>query len=436
MPAKEFKFSQWGRLIILLLAAPHFSNAIAKDFKDFFPTEYPEIEGKGITSGSTTDDEGDLKDDLKKLGHELKSSVGYFAKRRTSTCIGAPCKIQVFPLAYTSRLSGFWGGVRTSIIDITSNDPYRLKLSGMFVRSDSREWLSFATIDIPKVPFIFTEARIKARTDYSFSTEFQYYGMGGEWRENLREERARYSLNQKDLYATIIFPLSGRTEPIQFGLLAAYSIENFKTDNFRNRDDTLLFEEKPEGYRGGISQSYSVGFIVDSRDDEIIPRKGQMFEISFQHGYDKNNTHNRLTLVDRRYYSRRKWTLAHRLTLDGFFGAPPFWRLRSVAGADPVLDLNGSGLLIGVRKGRYHDSFKALESLEPRVRLKAFRFMGQLGEGTFVPLAATVGQFGPQFAWSLYSGLSVWWNRSLQLQVYYARAMDRNSLNLLFEHEF
>jgi hypothetical protein len=62
--------------------------------------------------------------------------------------------------------------------------------------------------------------------------------------------------------------------------------------------------------------------------------------------------------------------------------------------------------------------------------------MGQLGEATLTPAAITVAAFGPHFAWSAYSGLSVWWNRSLQLQLFYARVLERNSLNLLFESEF
>ncbi len=138
--------------------------SISAEFKDFFPTDYPAIEAKGPISSSEYED-GELKGDFKKLTHELKNSVTYFARRRTATCAGAPCKIQAFPLAFTSRLSGFWGGVRGNIMDITRTDPYRSKIDGMFVRADSSEWLSFAKVDVPKFPLLIADTRLKLRLD-------------------------------------------------------------------------------------------------------------------------------------------------------------------------------------------------------------------------------------------------------------------------------
>jgi hypothetical protein len=409
----------------------------AVDFKDFFPTDFPAIEAKSPVANSQEDD-GEFRDDWKKLTHELKNSVTYFARRRTSTCWGSPCKIQAFPMAYTSSLSGFWGGVRGNIIDLSESNPYRLKVDGMVVRADSSEWLSFIKLDVPHFPLLFASPRLKMRTDYAFSTEFQYYGTGNDWKKNLKEERARYSLRQKDIYLSLIFPLNSPEDENQFGFATSYILENFGTDRFRNLATTNLYVDRPTNYQGDTLNSFSAGILIDSRDSEILARRGQWLEFLFETGWTVNgdNRYYRTTLVDRRYFSHRRWTLAHRLSADAFFGDPPFWKLRSVGGTSPILDLNGSGIFVGLSKGRYHEPVKFIESLEPRYRLPSFRFFGQLGEGSLIPLGVDVGQFGPHFAWSTFTGISMWWNRSLLLQLFVAKSMERYSANMLFEHEF
>ncbi len=236
---------------------------------------------------------------------------------------------------------------------------------------------------------------------------------------------------------SLIFPFAEQRDGTRLGISTSYGLESFDTGRFRGRDDTLLYEHEPRSFRGGQLQSFSAGIVVDSRDREILTRRGQWIEFSYEMGMESGgDNYNRLTLIDRRYASSRRWTLAHRLSGDVIFGPAPFWKLRSVGGTDPILDINGSGILIGAAKGRYHERYKIIESLEPRYRLRALRFFGQLGEGSIIPLGLNLAQFGPHFAWSAFSGISMWWNRSLLLQVFFARAIERNSVNLLFGHEF
>ena len=52
----------------------------------------------------------DLGEEIEDLSTKVRSTVKTFAQHRNSNCFGDPCLIQAFPLIYTKKNSGFFGG--------------------------------------------------------------------------------------------------------------------------------------------------------------------------------------------------------------------------------------------------------------------------------------------------------------------------------------
>jgi hypothetical protein len=408
-------------------------------FDVYFPRDqYPSMVENTSPFHQESQENATLAGDIKNLSQEIQRSVKDVAQKRNLTCLGDPCLLQFFPLAYSKPDSGFFGGLRVNLTNISRLNPYFYNSHIQIIRSDTDQWLSAFQLDIPEVNLKAFSPRLKLRGVYARSTEFRYTGEGAASKnENLRPDaEKRYSLNEKSAGATLLIPFKLYTET-RFGLYSTYDYASVRNGPFVS-EQSILFENKPYAFEGGIFRSLGFGIYYDTRNSETLTRSGEMFELGAAVGAldREGQVSYRINLIDRRYYSVKRWTLAHRLTLDGLFGKVPFWQKTSIGGIDPIRDVSGSGLLKGYAGGRFHEQYKILESLELRLHQNEYRALGQRGDLVLIPVAFEMGILSRLFVWSFSTGVDLLWNKSFLTRFYASYAEGDTSLSLKFSQEF
>lgn len=427
-----------GCLTAGLLVAPlGATNAPPGELDRYFPRQdYPSLEVTGESQDQQQNNK--LVQDIKSLGKELQRSVKTVSKRRNVNCFGSPCLLQGVPLLYSEQDIGFFGGVQARLTNISNENPYLYSIGFRVVRSDTREWLTSTNIDIPSVDLGWFKPRIKLRGSFFQSTEFRYAGQGQEAIGSFDSSfnRLRYSLRDLRGGTTWLFPIH-ESNSNKIGLYFSFDYA-FVDASDRGDEGSLLFADRPFAFDGGTLRTVGVGLYADSRESEFLTRKGEMLEWGFTVGLfeETGALSYRLTLIDRRYFTAKRITVAHRLSLDGVFGTAPFWELSAIGGIDPIRDISASGVLKGYPEGRFHEKIKVLESLELRIHQNDFRALGQKGQLALMPLAIDLGLLNSVFAWSLASGVDIFWNRTFLTRLYVAYSKLETSLRLRFTQEF
>lgn len=423
---------------ILTLCITNAQLAQASELEKYFPQQnYPRL-NDGAQDSKEIKEES-LRSGIQQLGKEIQQKVKTVAKRRNIDCFGDPCLLQGLPLLYNIPDSGFFGGFQANFSNIARTNPYLYSFNLRVVRSDTNQWLSRAQLDIPEIesllPFTF---RAKLRGAFYRGTEFRYSGEGQQGQEIFADpnNQLRYSLEDLRGGLTVLIPINVYRHS-KLGLYASYDYSKVKTDNFGS-DTSVLYQKQPLAYQGDTYRTAGIGVYFDSRDREILTRQGEMLEWGFAAGHleDAQDMSYRMTLIDRRYYSEKRWTLAHRLTVDGIFGAPPFWELTAVGGVDPIRDLSASGILKGYPEGRFHENFKLIESAELRLHQNQMRLFGQRGDLALMLAGLDVGLLNEVFVWSFSTGFDAFWNNSFLTRLYFAYAEPGWSLRLRFSQEF
>jgi hypothetical protein len=407
----------------------------------YFPRgQYPELSDVQPTDRSGIAPKPGLVNEIKTLSKEISDSVKEVAQKRNLTCFGDPCLVQIFPLMYSKPDSGFFGGFRARLTNISRQNPFLYIINTQVIRSDSAQWIAAVGVDVPQIELGLVRPRLKLRASYARSTEFRYTGAGPDSfvLSKRPDEDKRYSINETAAGGTLLLPLRS-VDDRSFGLYGSYDYSRARNNPFESPTNSLLFNLKPEAYQGGTFRSVGFGLYLDTRPTETLTRSGGALELGATVGMlesDPKKFSYRFTLIDRRYQSRGRWTLAHRLTMDGLVGDSPFWERAGVGGIDPIRDVSGSGILKAYTGGRFHEDFKFLESLELRLHQNEFRIVGLRGDLTIMPLAIDGGLLSRLFAWSLASGLDVVWNRSFLTRFYVAFTEKEWAMRLKFSQEF
>jgi outer membrane protein assembly factor BamA len=112
-----------------------------------------------------------------------------------------------------------------------------------------------------------------------------------------------------------------------------------------------------------------VGVVVDTRDNEVDPQRGVLFETLFAsgHGYTR-------TTADARVQVRpaHRLVLAGRLAAEGMGGTPPLAAQQEMESSEqPFVAVGGFRSLRGFYDGRYTGPGKLIGGLEARYAVKA-----------------------------------------------------------------
>lgn len=441
----RFQRQASDRLRILCSAALSFgmvttARAVGPSFEAYFPlSQYPALSDVQPEPTEPNPKSG-LVGEIKTLSSEISKSVKEVAQKRNLTCFGDPCLVQVFPLMYSKPDSGFFGGFRAKLTNISRQNPFLYVVNTQIIRSDTAQWLASLNVDVPHINLPIVKPRLKLRSSYARSTEFRYTGEGRDSFDlsHRPDEDKRYSINETAFGGTLLLPLKVYSDKHEFGLYGTYDYSRARNNPFQSEVSSILFTQRPESYRGGTYSAVGAGIFVDTRPTETFTRSGGLLEVGVRMGVlaDPRTFSYRFTVIDRRYQSIRRWTLAHRFTMDGIIQDAPFWERAGVGGIDPIRDISGSGILKAYTGGRFHENFKFIESLELRLHQNEFRLMGLRGDLALMPVAFDGGIMSQLFAWSVASGLDVVWNRSFFTRFYVALAEKEWAMRLRFSQEF
>ena len=383
-----------------------------------------------------------LKAEIKDLSKRVESTVKIFSTRRNITCFDSPCLIQAFPLLYNSAGSGFFGGVRANITNISRTNPNLYSLDASIVRSDTKQWLTSLAIDLPKIEEIPGKPRLKVRTFYSRSTENRFFGIGPEAirSETLPDDVVRYSLKEIGYQSSIVVPVAKVISDWQFSVFGLLSSIRNRPARLDESIPSKLFNEHPLGaYEGGTSSRLGIGFLLDNRDRELFSREGWALETSIEFADPPilGQYHfRRYSAIDRHYLSWERYTFASRLSFDLLEGEVPFWELSGIGGIDPIRDVSGPYLLRAYGYGRFHEKQKILWSIDHRYYLSPTRKFGMLWETMLIPLGIDVGRLGEQTAWSLSTGANFLLNKNFLIRLLAGYSPNGTHYRIAFGQEY
>ena len=180
--------------------------------------------------------------------------------------------------------------------------------------------------------------------------------------EDPRRKRYRYTLFQPFLHVTLRARLARRWR--------MFASVNAKYSMIETYPGSLLAEQRPFGMDGGLTLLLSGGFLYDSREPEVDPRRGLFAELSgraagpLPHGA---GAFGGLFASVRGYVSPAPWlVLAARLMGEMLWGEVPFYEMVHWGGAVPVAGFGGFETLRGVSFGRWRAPGKAIFNGEAR----------------------------------------------------------------------
>jgi outer membrane protein assembly factor BamA len=121
------------------------------------------------------------------------------------------------------------------------------------------------------------------------------------------------------------------------------------------------------------------GLVWDSRDDELIPRRGMWHEVDLRMspglGDAMPYAYCELLAIGRGYVPiGDRFVLAGRVLGDALFGRPPIYQL---AEYDDTYALGGSAGIRGVPAARYYGKAKLIANLEARTDVARLRFVNK-----------------------------------------------------------
>ncbi len=140
----------------------------------------------------------------------------------------------------------------------------------------------------------------------------------------------------------------------------------------------------PEEASGGIHNSFKVGLVYDTRDNEPCPMKGIWTEVVLFNSFSKDFTFGKFGLTHRQYFTLIEDDLSfnYRLGYQGLvYGDIPFYLLPymvySYMPSSTVDGLGGSKSVRGMIRNRTVGEGVAFANIEFRYKFARFRFIGQ-----------------------------------------------------------
>lgn len=349
----------WTGLAALCLwtATPHAQEAAADSARQ-----------EGLSSA--------VKAQLTARTDQTVDAVKWLSKRRQFYVGGVPYGFTGLPILYFHPSSGWNYGFHIRWRDYRRH-PYRYRLVLQMLSSTEGKQSHAIRLKVPNISGTGWGVNLQLRAKRDLRS--RYYGLGNDSRFDealtaknspvfIDEDYYHYRLEAPRLIFNLLRDIRGPAS-ISIGM----GLERTEVDRIGDR---AYFQDEgtPDGVRDGVTGFVSLRWAWDTRDDEVIPKRGTFHEWSYETSrssvlalFFEEIDFRRYTFTDARYWAvSPRLYVANRLIFEVLDGSVPLYAYGEIGGSRRVKGLGGSDSLRGFDKQRYVDDVRFLSNTELR----------------------------------------------------------------------
>ena len=361
--------------------------------------------------------------------------VRWMAKRRQFTLRGIPYGVTGLPFAFFSPNTGWNWGARVHWADYR-HQPYLYKLTLHVQQSSEGKLKNRLRLKVPRISG--TDFGLRLELVRARNLRTRYYGLGNDSAFNRDFVKPTSSDFKDENYYYYILERNPRILVSLFRRLyssvsmsVGLGLERVDVDQ-RGTEAFYLERGTPDGVIDGFSGFVSATLQWDTRDDEVLPRRGFFQEWSYESArksllalFFEPIDFSRTTLTNAYYIPLSpRVNFSHRLVLEVLSGEVPLYAYGEIGGSRRVKGLGGSDSLRGFDTQRFTDDVRFFSNVELRYQLYDRWFYGQYIEwqgmaffdsGRVWPDLDRIGWSGMHFSGG--AGVRMIWDADLVIRV-------------------
>ena len=382
-------------------------------------------------------------------------AVRWMAKRRQFTLRGIPYGVTGLPLAYLSPNTGWNWGARVHWADYR-RQPYLYKLTLHVQQSSEGKVKNRVRLRVPRISGTGFGLRLELFRERNIRT--RYYGLGNNSAFNrdfikpksadFKDENYYYYILERNprILVSLFRQLYG---PVSMSV--GFGLERVDVDQ-RGTQAFYLERGTPDGVIDGFSGFISATLQWDTRDDEVVPRRGFFQEWSYESArnsllalFFEPIDFSRVTLTNAYYIPLSpRLNFSHRLVLEVLSGEVPLYAYGEIGGSRRVKGLGGSDSLRGFDTQRFTDDVRFLSQCRialPTVRHLVLRTVHRVAGGNFFSMQAESGPDLDKIGWSGMhisggAGVRMVWDADLVIRMGTGIADEQVDVWLSLGHNF
>ena len=339
-----------------------------------------------VVKGKSTE----LSRDVADMGSGLQDVM----QKHNFTWSGHPYSIQGLPILYTSKSTGFNMGVRLSLADLKSEDPFTYLITFQFWATDRGAKNHEVSLDVPE--FFSRHWRLRIGYKYPEVIDHNYFGIGNNsiYDKDLTDPQnprfiSRQYYQYVFIYPCFTFDLFYKFFREKLSVFGSIGIDKAAIRPHDLDNTSKMFVEKPYGSAGGKTNYIKGGLEYDSRNYPLNPSKGIVLAGIYTNHSKSMGSDYQYSSVDLMYmgfFSFLKYfVLGHRIMVDQTWGDLPFFALARFNSYDNYEGLGGGDTLRGAPTFRFIDNLKFINQIEIRTRFYNGVVFGQHMEVFLVP---------------------------------------------------
>jgi outer membrane protein assembly factor BamA len=380
----------------------------------------------------------------------VEEGVDWVQRRRTFTMNDVPYGLTGLPILFYTPKSGFHYGGWIEVANY-SKRPYQYRVNIQWWLSTLGMRNHHIRLEFPRIWVL--PISLRFLTQDLKHTGANFFGIGNKTEINDRHVRKypdyyRYLLEQQrsgiDIEAHIYGPITFFT-----GVRFNRGVPT-RMDQTQSEDSYYVWsstDAEAPGRRAGWANFSVTGLLIDRRDDQELPTKGTLSELSYQRSDEhigSDYVSSRYTLLHAHYYKLdQKYVLLNRVVAETMTGEAPFYELTEIGGSIRSFEVGGSAVLRGFEDRRFADKSKFLWTTElrrsfPRLTIKA-QYLQTLAIAffDFGRVAPSLKDLTPSdMHYSGGVGLRATWNSQLSVRLDYAASKEGDRVYLRFGNLF
>lgn len=340
-----------------------------------------------------------------------------------------------FPTFKGNSDAGFIAGAQLGMIDygdalVPFEWELRLKANVGF-KPGARRQEHFLVFDTPHL--LPNKLRFYLEAEFIQIPDANYYGIGNETVRAQSEAFNEFALTEPRVQTHVRRELG----PVQ-----AFGGVTVGFASMEAQPGTLLAAQQPVGFEGGRNVTGLVGVGYDTRDNEIVTRKGVYSEVYSRFALTPLSEYAWFGggITEAAFWAPIDWiVLGQRVMFEALGGAVPLSEMYRIGGTRNVRGIGGVFSQRGFKEGRFIGPIKGLANFEIRGYFEPIFKHLVLGAGPFLDVSRVFDGTGNLArVWHLSSGgeFTVNWKESFLFRLDYAVSKEGGEFYIEGRHIF